>query len=100
MIRRLVFLLLTSLASYAGFYSIYQYYLSDIVPVASSEGPQSLWRFESAFILTAIMWVSLAVAALAAIFLAVLLTRQAPRTGTTATIPPLPRRKVPGSGLR
>lgn len=100
MIRRLVFLLITSLASCSGFYLIYQYYLSDIVPVASSEGPQSLLRFEMAFIVTAVMWVSLAVAVLTAIFLGILLTRPAQPTGTTATNLPLPRRKVPGSGLR
>jgi hypothetical protein len=100
MIRRLVFLLATSLASYGGFYLIYLFYLSDIVPVASSEGPQSLWRFEAAFILTAVMWVSLAVAALAAIFIALLLVRQAQRPQGTAAVPPWPRRKVPGSGLR
>ncbi len=98
MMRRLVFLLLVSLASYAGFYLVYHYFLSDIVPVASSDEPQSLWRFETAFILTAIMWVSLAVAAFAAVFIAVLLTRPAQRT--RATPPPLARRKVPGSGLR
>lgn len=100
MMRRLVFLLVVSLASYAGFYLIYHFYLSDIVPVASSDGPQSLWRFETAFILTATMWVSLAVAALAAIFIVVLLTRQTPPSRTRAVHPPLPRRRVPGSGLR
>ncbi len=100
MIRRLLLLLLTSFVSYGGFYLIYHYYLSDIVPVASSDGPQSLWRFEAAFVLTAVMWISLAVAALAFIFIAVLLVKQAQHTGTTATSPPLPRRKVPGSGLR
>jgi hypothetical protein len=100
MIRRLVFLLVTSLASYGGFYLIYRVYLSDIVPVASSEGTQSLLRFETAFILTAIMWVSLAVAALTTIFIVLLLVRQAQCPQGTAAVPPWPRRKVPGSGLR
>ncbi len=100
MIRRLVFLLVTSLASYGGFYLIYRYYLSDILPVASSEGPQSLWRFETAFILTAIMWVSLAVAALTALSIVLLLVKRARNTQSAAVPRPTPRRKVPGAGLR
>ena len=100
MTRRLVFLMLASFASYAGLSLIYQSYFSDIVPVASSEGAQSLWRFEAAFVLTAIMWISLAVALLATIFITVLLIQQIRRTGSRETHSPLPRRKVPGSGLR
>lgn len=99
MIRRLVYLLTASLASYGGLYLIYRRYLADIVPIASSDGPQSLWRFEAAFVVTAVMWMSLAVSVLSAFFLGLLLMKRLQdRQGPGAIRPG--RRKVPGAGLR
>jgi hypothetical protein len=100
MIRRLVFLLVTSLAFYSAFHLIYGYYLSDIRPVASSEGPQSLLRFETAFVLTAIMWISLAIAMLTSISIIVLVVRRAQSPQAAAAIQSRPNCKDSGSSLR
>lgn len=99
MIRRLVYLLAASLASYGGLYLIYHRYLADIVPIASSDGPQSLWRFEAAFVVTAVMWILLAVSVLSAFSLGLLLVKRIQgRQGPGASRPG--QRKVPGAGLR
>jgi hypothetical protein len=47
-------------------------YFSDILPLASTE-PQSVWRFEAAFLLTAAQWTAIAVVAIAAVSIVVLL---------------------------
>lgn len=99
MIRRLAYLLAASLASYGALFLIYQSYLADIVPIASSDGPQSLWRFEAAFVVTAIMWISLAVSVLAALSIGLLLVRRIRDGRSTRVIRPT-QRKVPGAGLR
>jgi hypothetical protein len=31
-------------------------FFADILPLASTEEPQSIWRFEMAFVLTAVQW--------------------------------------------
>jgi hypothetical protein len=51
-------------------------YFSDILPLASTE-PQTAWRFEAAFLLTAAQWIALAVVALAVISIVVLLYKSA-----------------------
>lgn len=99
MIRRLVYLLVASLASYGGLYLIYQRYLADVVPIASSDGPQSLWRFEAAFVFTAVMWISLAVSVLSAFSIGLLLMRRTRDRQGLRVIRPA-QRKVPGAGLR
>jgi hypothetical protein len=72
MLRRLTYLLLTSAAFYLGI-TVLLGFFSDILPLASTEEPQSIWRFEMAFVLTAVQWISLGVAALAAVAITILL---------------------------
>jgi hypothetical protein len=79
MLQRFVYLLVGGTAVLAGISFILRY-LSDIQPVATPE-PQSVWRFEAAFLLTAAQWIALAVVALAAVSIVVLLFRPA-RTRT------------------
>ena len=71
MLRRLVYLLLTSAAFYVGITLILRFF-ADILPLASTEEPQSIWRFEMAFVLTAVQWITLAVAAITALATTVL----------------------------
>jgi hypothetical protein len=73
MLRRLVYLVMAGTAFLAGVTVILRYF-SDIVPLASTE-PQSVWRFEAAFLLTAAQWIALAVVAIATISIVVLLWR-------------------------
>ncbi|MFO1107978.1 MAG: hypothetical protein U1E61_02210 [Bradyrhizobium sp.] len=75
MLRRLVYLVMASTVLLAGVTVILRYF-SDILPLASTE-PQSVWRFELAFLLTATQWVALAVVALAAVSIAIVLYRSA-----------------------
>jgi hypothetical protein len=75
MLQRLVYLAVGGTAVLAGISFILRFF-SDIQPVAAPE-PQSLWRFEAAFLLTAAQWITLAVVALAAISIVVLLFRSA-----------------------
>jgi hypothetical protein len=75
MLQRLVYLVVGGTAVAAGIFFILGYF-SDIGPVATPE-PQSVWRFEAAFLLTAAQWIALAVVALAAISIVVLLFRSA-----------------------
>jgi hypothetical protein len=71
MMRRLVYFLVAATAFLAGVTVILRYF-SDILPLASTE-PQSVWRFEAAFLLTAAQWTAIAVVAIAAISIVVLL---------------------------
>ena len=75
MLRRLVYLVAAGTAVLAGVTVILNYF-SDILPLASTE-PQSVWRFEAAFLLTAAQWIALAVVALAAVSIIVLLMKSA-----------------------
>ena len=75
MLRRLVYLVVAGTALLAGATVILRYF-SDILPLASTE-PQSVWRFEAAFLLTAAQWILLAVVALAAVSIIILLWRSA-----------------------
>jgi uncharacterized membrane protein YedE/YeeE len=69
--RKLIYLAVGATAVLAGITTILRYF-SDILPLASTE-PQSVWRFEAAFLLTAAQWIALAVVALAAVSIVVLL---------------------------
>ena len=71
MMRRLVYFLVAATAFLAGVTVILRYF-SDILPLASTE-PQSVWRFEAAFLLTAAQWTAIAVVAIAAVSIVVLL---------------------------
>ena len=73
MLRRLVHLVVAATAFLAGVTVILRCF-SDVLPLASTE-PQSVWRFEAAFLLTAAQWTALAVVALAAISIVVLLVK-------------------------
>lgn len=73
MLRKLVYLVVTGTAVLAGVTVILRYF-SDILPLASTE-PQSVWRFEAAFLLTAAQWIALAVVAIAAVSIVVLLMK-------------------------
>lgn len=73
MLRRLVYLVMAGTAFLAGVTVILRYF-SDILPLASTE-PQSVWRFEAAFLLTAAQWIALAVVAIASVSIVVLLWR-------------------------
>lgn len=75
MLRRLVYLVVAGTLVLAVTTAILRYF-SDILPLASTE-PQSMWRFETAFLVTATQWVALAVVALAATAIIVLLLRSA-----------------------
>ena len=75
MLQRFVYLLVGGTAVLAGISFILRYF-SDIQPVATPE-PQSVWRFEAAFLLTAAQWIALAVVAMTAISIAILLMRSA-----------------------
>jgi hypothetical protein len=71
MLRRLVYLVVAGTVFLAAVTMILRYF-SDILPLASTE-PQSVWRFEAAFLLTAAQWTAIAVVAIAAISIVVLL---------------------------
>jgi hypothetical protein len=75
MTRRLVYFLVAATAFLAGVTVILRYF-SDILPLASTE-PQSVWRFEAAFLLTAAQWTALAVVAITAVSIIVLLWKSA-----------------------
>ena len=78
MLRRLVYLVVAGTAFLVGV-TIMLRYFSDILPLASTE-PQSVWRFEAAFLLNAAQWTALAVVAIAAVCIVVLLWKST-RTG-------------------
>jgi hypothetical protein len=73
MLKRLIFLVLAGTAALAGLTFILNYF-ADVLPLASTE-PQSVWRFEMAFLLTAAQWIALSVVALGAIAIIVLAWR-------------------------
>lgn len=75
MLQRLVYLAVGSTAVLIVVSFVLRF-LSDIVPVATPE-PQSIWRFEAAFLLTAMQWIAMAVVALSAISIVVLLLSSA-----------------------
>jgi hypothetical protein len=75
MMRRLVYFLVAATAFLAGVTVILGYF-SDILPLASTE-PQSVWRFEAAFLLTAAQWTALAVVAITAVSIILLLWKSA-----------------------
>ena len=75
MLRRLVYLLAAATAFLTAATVILRYF-SDILPLASTE-PQSVWRFETAFLLTAAQWTAIAVVAIAAVSIVVLLWKSA-----------------------
>ncbi len=75
MLRRLVYLVVAGALVLAATTVILRYF-SDILPLASTE-PQSIWRWETARLLTAAQWIALAVVALAAIAIIVLALRSA-----------------------
>lgn len=75
MLRRLVYLVVAGTAFLAGVTAILRYF-SDILPLASTE-PQSVWRFEAAFLLTAAQWIALAVVAIGVVCIIVLLWKSA-----------------------
>ncbi len=75
MLRRLVYLVVASTALLAGVTFVLHYF-SDILPLATTE-PQSIWRFEAAFLLTAMQWIALAVAAIGSVWILILLRRSA-----------------------
>lgn len=79
MLRRLVYLIVASTAVLAGMTVILRYF-SDILPLASTE-PPSIWRFETASLLTAAQWVTLTVVALASVSIVTLLWRSARARG-------------------
>jgi len=74
MMRRLAILLAGSGAFALVLAVTYNRFFSDILPLATTE-PQSLWRFETAFVLTSITWIAAAVAALSALGLLLFLIR-------------------------
>ena len=71
MLQRLVYLAVGSTAVLVVVSFVLRF-LSDIGPVATPE-PQSIWRFEAAFLMTAMQWIAMAVVALSAISIVVLL---------------------------
>ena len=79
MLRRFIYLLLTSAALYFGITFILRFF-ADILPLASTGEPQSIWRFEMAFVLTAVQWITLAVVALTALAITVLVYNNARRS--------------------
>ena len=72
--RRLATLLIGSAVLALALALAYDRFFSDILPLASTE-PQSLWRFETAFVLTSIKWIATSVAALSAMGLLLFLIR-------------------------
>jgi len=75
MLQRLVYLVVVATAVLAGITVVLGYF-SDIQPVAFPE-PQSVWRFEVAFLLTAAQWIALAVVGIALVAITVLILRSA-----------------------
>ncbi len=75
MLRRLGYLVAAAVLVLAGV-TVILHYFSDILPLASTE-PQSMWRWETALLLTAAQWIALAVVVIAVIAVVVLLLRSA-----------------------
>jgi len=62
MLHRLVYLVMAGTTTLVGLTFLLRLF-SDVLPLASTE-PQSVWRFEAAFLLTAAQWIVLGVVAL------------------------------------
>lgn len=75
MLRRLVYLLIGGTVLFAGITLVLRYF-SDILPLASTE-PQSIWRFETASLLTAAQLLALAVVAVTLVSIVKLLRKPA-----------------------
>lgn len=73
MIRRLVVLVCTSALACAALLILYHFVFSDILPLAAGEETQSVSRFEAAFVVTAVTWISGAVCLLSVLGLVTLL---------------------------
>jgi len=73
MLQRLWYLLVAGMTALIGITLMLRTF-SDILPVASTE-PQSVWRFEVAYLLTSVQWIVVAVVALTASSILVLLYR-------------------------
>ncbi|MFB9262375.1 hypothetical protein ACFFWD_04195 [Bradyrhizobium erythrophlei] len=69
--RRLTLLFLGSAAFSLALALLYIWCFSDILPLASTE-PQSIWRFEAAFVVTSVAWIAASVSALSAVGLLLL----------------------------
>jgi hypothetical protein len=67
MIKRLIVLVCTSALTCAALLILYHFVFSDILPLAASEETQSVWRFEAAFVVTAVTWICGAVCLLSAL---------------------------------
>jgi hypothetical protein len=72
MIRRLIVLVCISALASASLLILFHFVFSDILPLAASEETQSVWRFEAAFLITAVTWISGAVCLLSALGLVTL----------------------------
>jgi hypothetical protein len=73
MIKRSIILVCTSALACAALLILYHSVFSDILPLAASEETQSVWRFEAAFVVTAVTWICGAVCLLSALGLVALL---------------------------
>jgi len=62
MLHRLVYLVMAGTTTLVGLTFLLRLF-SDVLPLASTE-PQSVWRFEAAFLLTTAQWIVLGVVAL------------------------------------
>ncbi len=69
--RRLSLLFLGSAAFSLALALLYNWCFPDILPLASTE-PQSIWRFEAAFVVTSVAWIAASVSALSAVGLLLL----------------------------
>jgi uncharacterized membrane-anchored protein len=76
MIRRLIVLFCISALACAALLILYHFIFSDILPLAASEETQSVWRFEAAFLVTAVIWICGAVCLLSALSLVTLRCRR------------------------
>jgi amino acid transporter len=73
MTRRLIVLFSVSALASGALLILYHFVFADILPLAASEETQSVWRFEAAFLVTAVTWICGAVCLLSALGLGALL---------------------------
>ncbi|MFB9261596.1 hypothetical protein ACFFWD_00080 [Bradyrhizobium erythrophlei] len=69
--RRLTLLFVGSAIFSLTLVLFYNWFFPDVLPLASTE-PQSIWRFEAAFVVTSIAWIAASVSALSAVGLLLL----------------------------
>jgi hypothetical protein len=62
MIPRLTLLTVASAALALLLLFVFQTYFSDILPLAATEVPPSTWRFQGAYVITILMYLSTAIA--------------------------------------